>query len=405
MIKNKHNLSIIIFLLFANIFSVIAKDENDMSSNPANDPKIEISILADFLNEQHYKKQGINKFKQRCLDFFGIDISLTKDDYFQCIEGVSGCYNISPTQEFLDTFGESIFYEPSVPTTPTIQDVKTKLRKKDNLLAQQFVVYNRLLFNDDTSLNSFFQDKESIDYLLEIVFQFDYEKNEVLYQSALPYIINSEINLSNNQHLLFYNNPQKGYKKRLLNDIFLVKGVRPIEAILDATYNNWEAFQTDLSRINNGENQKVTIEESVQDKALLHLIKLISYHQDKTQTLKESEQLAYTYLNKFFNKDLQLEKRLKQNNYYDMGLTILPEEKRVASVNQNELLKNHYMTESVDGYVNLRKAPNTKSEVIKRLQNNIDLAILGYKGAWYHVKLTDNQNIGYIHQSQLIYKD
>lgn len=406
---SNRNFSVILFtLFFSAITYIFAKDLDTYvdNSNPANVSKIEIAILSDLLKEQQYKKLDFDDFRQRCLDYFGIDIQQVQkiNGYFQCIEGVSGCYNIALDQQFLSTFGESIFYDPSKPKTPTIQQVKASIRHKDNMLAQQFIAYNKLLFNDDTSVNSFFIDNEFSDYVLEVVFRFDYGKNEVLYNATLPYIKTVKVDFFDNPHLLFYNNPQKGYKKRLLNDLYLQKGIAAIKETVDSTYNNWEKFSTDLSRINNGSLEKASIDQSVQDQALLHLIKLVSHHQSAENSLEESEQLAYSYINKFFNKDNKLEERLKQHNYYDMGLTILPEEKRVISKTQNQLLENNYVTQSKDGYVNFRKEPNIKSEVVKKLPNKIHLIKIKADGNWYYTQLADDNNMrGYIHISQLMY--
>lgn len=402
---NKTNFIALLTLLFFAITQILAEDLNTYidKNNPANDPKIEITILSEFLKEQHYKKPDSDEFRQRCLDYFGVDIKQSTNDYFQCINGVTGCYNISLKEEFLFTFGESIFYDPSNPKTPTIKQVKADIRRKDNSLAQQFIAYNKLLFNDDTSATNYFIENKYKYYLLEVVFTFDYEKNEILYKVVVPYIETDKVNVFDNSHLLFYNNPQKGYKKRLLNDIYSERGVSAIEEILNSTYNNWEKFRTDLSRINNGPVEKIIIDQALQDKALFHLIKLISHHQDINRSIEDSQHWAYISLVKFYEKDSQLKERLKQHNYYDMGLTILPTEKRIISDKQNDLLENHYITQSKDSYVNLRKEPNSKSEVIKKLPNQTKLTKFKSNGNWYYIKLIDDTTMGYIHISQLSY--
>lgn len=401
-------MAISFILFFSMTTQAIAEDASTSidKSSPANDLTVEITILSELLKEENYKTPDFNQFKQRCLDYFDINISSSTKEYSQYMEGISGRYDISIKQAFLFTFGESIFYEPSNPETPTIKHVKTRLRQKNNQLAQQFIAYNKLLFNDDASVTSFFLKKDSIDFLWEVVFLFDYEKNETLYKAAIPNIATTINKISTNQHLLFYNNQQRGYKKRLLNDLYSERGTVGIEAIIDATYNNWEKFSTDLFRIKNGVDEKITINQSLQDNALLHLIKLISHHQDTAQAQTKNEQLAYSYLVKFMDKDSELEKRLKQTNYYDMGLNVLSQERRIISDKKNELIENHYITQSKDNYINFRKKPSTKSEIIKKLSNHARVIKLKTEGNWYYVQLAENRAMkGYIHITQLQYID
>lgn len=363
----------------------------------------EASILSELLKEKNYTKPDSDAFRQKCLEHFGIDIQRDASNYIQCINGTTGCYDIYIKDALLATFGESVFYDPAMPGTPTVKDVNKRLRSKKDLPAKQFIAYNKLLFNDDYSVNGFFLQNESKDYLWEIVFRFDYEKNETLYAAAFSDIAIHQVKISTNQHLLLYNNPQRGYKKRLLNDFYLEKGISTIEQILDSTNNNWNNFQTVGYDINTELGEKKAIDQSLLDKALIHLLKLLSHHQSDEISLNESERAAYHYLIQFFDKDNDLERRLKLYNYYDMGLEMIPEEKRLVSTAHNDLLENRYVTQSGDGYINLRKEPSAQAEVIRQLPNQTHLIKMAAEGNWYYVQLIDSNIKGFIHNSQLLY--
>ena len=363
----------------------------------------ESNILIGLLREKNYIKPGPISFRQRCLDYFGIDIKRAEIDYIECINGSTGCYDIFVKQEFISTIGEFVFYYPSDPEVQTVKRVNERLRRKDNQFTQQLVAYNKLIFNDDYSFNSFFLDNESVDYLWEVVFKFDYEKNEILYVAALPYIGVNEIGMLTNRSLLLYNNKQRGYKKKLLNDLYLMKGVDAIERALVSTNNNWWKLKGLDYDLNYQIGAKRPIDQSLLDKALIHLLKLRSHHQSDGTSLIESERSAYNYIIQFFDKDKDPEERLKLNNYYDMGLEVRPEEKRVVSITHNDLLVNHYVTQSADGYVNLRKAPGTQAEVISKLPNKTNLIKMKVDGNWYYVQLMDSDIKGFVHNSQLLY--
>ncbi|HHT2833732.1 hypothetical protein [Klebsiella aerogenes] len=368
--------------------------------------KDEVNILSAFLKENKYTLPNAAEFRERCLDYFGVDIQNSTSNYISCFNGATGCYDIIIKQKLLTTFGESVFYAPELDETPTIAVVKKRLRRINNSLAHQFLAYNKLIFNDDTSVAGFFLQEPSetgVDYLWEIVFRFGYEKNEVLYTKELSNLIKQRISVESNRMMLLYNNPQRGYKKKLLNDFYITFGKDAIEKILNATHANWLDIQKnyyDMSFALQGAN---AVDQSAMDKALIHLLKIISHHNSVDLTAQESERLAYSYLSDFIDKDKTLADRLENKNYYDMGIMLLPEEKRLISIEHNDLLLNYYVTQSKDGYINLRDAAGMKSRVTKKLSNHTLVVKKAVVDDWYFVQIVGSDVVGFIHNSQLLY--
>lgn len=74
-------------------------------------------------------------------------------------------------------------------------------------------------------------------------------------------------------------------------------------------------------------------------------------------------------------------------------------EKLKKSIKNNK--ENKGYINDLDGYTNLRRDKNKKSEIIQKISNNVEISILDDSGDWYLVK-TKEENVGYIHNSRII---
>ncbi|OCG26144.1 hypothetical protein A9G45_01555 [Gilliamella sp. HK2] len=362
----------------------------------------EVSIVSDFLKSKGYKIPSEKSFKQRSLDYFGIDVdSITFDCQYMISKYDYSCF--TKNGRFLLTYTESFLMSEykgfDVPLTPK-QGLEL-LNSPNNEYSPHLIAYNKLLFNDNTDTfvkNYFLSNRKNS--LQEVVIYFNYEKNSLLYEVSLPVW---DDDLRNMWHFIFYNNSQKGYRKRLLNDLYIQSGEHVISILLKDLSDNWYIYPTGIPI---SENKKITITSASQDKALLHLIKLQSQHQSEEASLTDSQRKAYQYLINFYEIDNKLESRLKENNFYNMGLKVSAEEQKVISESKNTLIENHYITKSNDNYINFRSQPNSKAPIINKLLNDIDLIKINVQGEWLYVKLKDSPSIkGYVHLSQLEYND
>ena len=66
-----------------------------------------------------------------------------------------------------------------------------------------------------------------------------------------------------------------------------------------------------------------------------------------------------------------------------------------------------YITNSKEGYVNVRNEANSSSEILEKLPNGVKVTKYSQKGEWYYIKFSVkdggalSEDYGYIHESQL----
>jgi hypothetical protein len=379
---------IIVLALFS--INVLADTESEFAS--ANYSDKTINMISKMLQQEHYQLLNLEEFKQKIDDYFGSDTGLSKNkNICQTYTGEDNYYGITNNGKFIysclltNSFANGI------------------LDNSNNKYVQQLVAYNKLLFNDDDSAKKYILNHK-YDYLPEIVINFNYENDALLYETA---VVNPYISDEYKWHFLFYNNELKGYRKRFLNDMLLDKAY--FRGLLISLFVNWNVEHKDIGI----QGKKVRIPQSTKDKVLIHLIKYRSQLQSNGETLERSQHLAYQYLTDFFNKDNQLKERLEKNEYYNMGITVLEDKKKVISYSHDELLENHYYTKSSEKVVNLLNKPDIKSSIIMTLPNKTDVIKLyskfidrEKKQEWLYVGLAnDRTTTGYIHLSQLEFKD
>lgn len=403
-LKKKKYLIFVLFSFF--MLNVLAQTETELEQLmykwAERDFAEEVDVVSQFLKSKGYKIPTEQEFKQRSLDYFGIDVDTMTSDC-QALHSKYDYQCFTKNGRFLLTYSETFrvsqFKGYEVPLTP-IQGLEL-LNTPDNEFSPALIAYNKLLFNDnaDLSVKQYFK-KNRASALQEVVIYFNYEKNPLLYELSLP-VWNDDLRYM--WHFIFYNNSKKGYRKRLLNDLYIQQGESVIATLLGTLADNWDSYKKGIPIVNES---KIVVDPISQDKSLLHLIKLQSQHISNEETLAQSQNKAYQYLQNFFQIDSQLELRLKENNYYNMGLNVLTNEGKVISDGQNRLIENHYITKSTDNYINLRNGANSKAEVIKKLPNNTEIIKIGTQGEWLYVKLAQDPLIkGYIHLSQLEYKE
>jgi hypothetical protein len=356
--------------------------------------KLEQNLLTNYLERNGYIFPNIKDMKIKCLDYFNMDFDkIDEEEYGFIGHDYAG---ISKSVRYLSTFIESIFYhENTLEPLWSVAQAREYLEKNIDGEGKKFITYNKLLFNDIAD-NEFFLKNPSM--LIEIVLYFNYENNNVLYEKAIPSIQINDITTL--PYILFYNNYHKGYKVRLLNDLYAYQGIAAIKHLLTLLNDNWNEMNSGSYLLE----KKVLVPQDVRDKALLHLLKIVSQHNDQQRSREESQLLAYHYLRQFMDKDPQLATRLQENNYYDMGLALQPEQKQLLSISNNQLLTNVFITQSADNYVNIRQAATTKASVIQQLPNKYKVTKLHTESSWYYVKSMEDDGLtGYIHISQLVY--
>ncbi|XKM12771.1 SH3 domain-containing protein [Orbaceae bacterium ac157xtp] len=378
-------------------FSVMADDQLDDETETALLAQryydFEMKILRDLLRSRGYILPNAEDFKRKCYEYFFVDVNYPDEDYDEEQTEERGNHiftdysnNYIPLGErFLYTFDEPVDHPMPDSATPSeMAELEKEFKKDSEGVYRHFVAYNKLLFNDVADTEFFIKNPK---WLKEVVFNFKYEKNNFLYEKALTIFDVDEEKIF---YILFYNEHEKGYRARLINDLYKDKGIEEVKQLLSLSLKKWEKYNRA------GELKRNT--------CLLHLIKIVSQHQDSNSSLKENQRLAYEYLTQFGKIKKQFIRRFGSSNYYEkMGLLVDHENQKVISVNKPELLENIFETYSKDNYINVRASPSSKSKIIKQLPNQYKVTKLKASGKWYYVKLSEEDLTGYIHMSQLEY--
>lgn len=367
------------FLVLLTIMSCKSQTKDE----PINDLRMEINLLNKFLVDKGYKTPNSHDFSQRCLDYFGININSTNETYMQPVGESS--YGISKEKFFLNTFSESIFYNPnSAGESFNYDEGKMILYKNDNIDSQKFLAYNRILFNDNISSLSYFMQNKADAF--EVVVNFDYEKNQSMFDLAIDQLNEmNNINKHNLFHIIYYNYEKKGIKKTIINKLFEKDYISTMDNVVESLYENWE------------------FEHSMKDEALVFIIKKFIEFDKNNPKDRLDEQKSNSYLYNFLAKDTKLHERLVNEDYYNSS-----ELKELVNsyfvINDSKEYDNDdsilAKIEDKDGFVNVRKDQDVNSEIIGKINSNEEVYTYPSSSDMWWVK-TKEGNVGYVHKSRI----
>jgi len=266
------------------------------------------------------------------------------------------------------------------------------LYDKENGIADKFLAYNKLLFNDNITTLSFFI--KNPEYAIDVVFNHDYERNKILTARSIDFskkITDYSVYRDNTEKVLFYNNRKRGFRRNLINEIYLScnKTQETMAPFDDLVYAYFKQFK------------QLNYPQDVKDKCLVHLLKcLIEYDRNhKDAIIGIEDEKSYQHLSNFMSKDKHLVDRLKKQDYY--GVMRLKELVDIVLVMKNDINPNDiYFVDDPDGYTNLREKGMLSSKVLKHVPTNEMITILDNNGNWWKVQVKDG-TVGYIHKSRI----
>ncbi len=184
----------------------------------------ELCILSAFLHKKGIKVSD-KLFKDRNKKLLNVDLDTLSREY---INVTSDGYNISSYENILNTYYESIYYNPNT-TEPLFTDTEVidRLMKGEDPEAIKLIAFNDIFYNDNREYTSFFL--KDTDSAFKLVLELDYLRNfEIIKHVVLnlnPYNLDS-FELDN---ILYHNN--KKIKKEFLNYIYVIRGVEFIGEI------------------------------------------------------------------------------------------------------------------------------------------------------------------------------
>lgn len=344
-----------------------------------NDIKLEMEMLSDFLKENGYKILDSEKFRNLCEQYFYTNI--IGENYIQPIGKNS--YGLAYDKRFLNTFNESIFYNPDTRKESfKYNEAKKHLSNRENKQSQKFIAYNKLLFNDDISALSYFIQNEEDCY--EIVVDFHYEKNKNLFNISMNYLSNlSSIQKHELTLILFLK--QNNLRKSIIDNLYEFGRISTIEKIAESLLQNWESNNVSY------------------DEALAYITNKFIQHDKVSQIAKTEEKLSHSYLYNFLNIDSDLGNRLEKKDFYNsLDIKTIIESYYIIQNSSDENTDDTVLAiiEDIDGYVNVRKSQDITSQVVGKIYSGKEVYTFPSKSDMWWVK-TKEGVIGYVHKSRI----
>ena len=347
-------------------------------------------LLEEYAKSHGYKTPDYDVFKEKCLQLFGIRLHPSAQVYSLDINK-DIIYSVNEFGRFIFTGNESLFYQPALDHEPTMSEARKVLYTKENGIADMFLAYNKLLFNDNpSSLSYFYKNKDNA---IDVVFDLNYEKNDQLIRRAIDYACQNGYIANDVKIVLFYNNPSRGYRKKLITMFY--QQAASNKSCMEAFENLVYAYYKHYKQIN--------VEQKVKDECLVCLLDCLNKYDEAHQSniLKVMDKKAYQHLYNFMLVDKGLAQRMKRNNYY--GRTALRDIVEAAILlNSTPDDRTEYYIEDSDGYTNRRESGSPKAKIITRIKSGSFVDVIDKSGEWWRVK-TDNGKVGYIHKSRIRY--
>ena len=358
--------------------TILMKKEDSMQS----------LILEEYAKSHDYKAPSYEVFKEKCLQLFGIRLHPSAQVYSLDInEDI--IYSVNEIGRFIYTGNESLFYQPALDHEPTMDEARKVLYTKENGIADMFLAYNKLLFNDNpSSLSYFYKHKDNA---IDIVFDLNYENNDLLTQRAIEYAFQNGYIVNDVRNVLFYNNPSRGYRKKLITMFY--KYAETSKERMETFENLVYAYYKHYKQIN--------LKQEVKDECLVCLLDCLNKYDETHQDniLKVMDKKVYQHLSNFMLVDKELIQRMEKNNYY--GSTALRDvAKAVLLLSSTTDDFADYYIEDPDGYTNVRMSGNSKAKIITQVKSGSFVDVIEKGGDWWKVK-TDNGKVGYIHKSRI----
>jgi len=345
-------------------------------------------ILEEYAKSHGYKAPDYEVFKEKCLQFFGIRLHPSAQVYGLDInEDIT--YSVNEIGRFIYTGNESLFYQPALDYEPTMDEARKVLYTKENGIADMFLAYNKLLFNDNSSSLSYFYKHK--DNAIDIVFDLNYENNDLLTQRAIEYACQNGYIVNDVTNVLFYNNPSRGYRKKLITMFYKYteSGKDRMETFENLVYAYYKHYK------------QINVKQKVKDECLVCLLDCLNKYDETHQDniLKVMDKKSYQHLSNFMLVDKELIQRMEKNNYY--GSTALRDvAKAVLLLSSTTDDFADYYIEDPDGYTNVRTSGNSKAKIITQVKSGSFVDVIEKRGDWWKVK-TDNGKVGYIHKSRI----
>lgn len=353
------------------------KDQNNNKStmNMNNKENAPYNIYKDGELEINYdkliiknKEQIENEFNKFNYQYPSLNLFIEKIKYYYGV-------NIDKYKENIVVLDQSLSPVIAIKNLPAlyVEDIKGDI---DGLT---LLHYNQFIFCDNKSSLEWLK-KERPDLIIELVKTFGFDKNNTILKYAF-----SNTNFRNKfdvKELIF----EERNHTYILRE-HLVDKIREIE------YNNQiiNAFS-----------------ETIQGDFYYTLSDIIKDIADTPNDYKNNEysiafllnELALSgitgYIDYFYENYPFYKKNILNNDFYNFKML----KKYTEKVYENNDLEAMYYIQDPDGFTNLRKEKNSKSEIVQQIKNGEKVEVLNEEGKWWLIK-TQKEKQGYVYYDRV----
>lgn len=336
--------------------------------------KMESSVINEGLKQNNFKQLSLANLEKKYSSYLGIQSKELKEDY---INVGRNDYTLFVKEGFISTSSESIFTNTDATKDDyTTQDLKAQFAKRNTLIIKKIIAYNTLLFNDDPNAVHYFL--QNYDDAVEIVIDFNYDQNPMITNFVINTLDINTIDPISVKNMLFNHlgkfrvELNQIIEKKKSKDFILDYGIRFIEI--------WAEIPTSEDKTS----------------AIIYFLKTLNYPENANSI---QEKYNYSFLEMLDKKEKNLIDKLQVDKTLDAQTYQLIKDYLIIKETTNETPIWGMISDS-DGYVNIRKTEDPKSEIIDKINDGEKVEVFPTENTMWLIKNHIGKT-GYIHKSRI----
>lgn len=339
--------------------------------------KKETEIIGSYFTNHKFKNTKEN-FDKINVDLLGIKPDKLQDGYNDIL-----IFN-EPTNYQISKEGKYIKIGNDI--LPDLDNVKASINSNQkHPYFEELLTLNKIIYQDDLTSILSVASKNS-DLALDLVVLFNYEKNEVLFNSAVKNVQNwDDIEQSSRLSFVFYNNTTNSFKIREK----LLESLKLKDSFLYALTTYLADNKDNIIKTNG-------ITPTSVEKAIAYLLQLGFTGKENVDIQSDK---SYLLLNNVYVSHPELKDSFQKNKYY--GYPSLEKySKDYGLLQEDNQEKTYSIIIDPDGFTNLRKEKNTSSQILQKIKTGEQVEILDSNGDWWLVVSKEGKK-GYVHKSRI----
>lgn len=359
------------------IMSILAINSCHSQEKENTMDKKETEIIESYFTHHKFKNTKEN-FDKINVDLLGIKPDKLQDGYNDIlIFNEATNYQISKEGKYIK-IGNDIL--------PDLDNIKASINSNQkHPYFEELLTLNKIIYQDDLTSILSVASKNS-DLAIDLVVLFNYEKNEVLFNSAVKNVQNwDDIEQSSRLSFVFYNNTTNSFKIREK----LLESLKSKDSFLYALTSYLADNKDNIIKANG-------ITPASLEKAIAYLLQLGFTGKENVDIQSDK---SYLLLNNVYVSHPELKDSFQKNKYY--GYPSLEKySKDYGLLQEDNQEKTYSVIVDPDGFTNLRKEKNTSSQILQKIKTGEQVEVLDQNGDWWLVVSKEGKK-GYVHKSRI----